>query len=230
MVFGYLVSPPGIEPWMTLFNRSMGAALLWIQAATISAIKRRDDALSRLIDAKDALVVSLRESEERFRALMNGVQGYAMFMLDAEGRVTSWNAGAERLNGCAHQEIIGRPVSTFYTDGDQAAGKPRIEVDTAIREGRLEVEGWRVRQDGSRFWANVVMTALHDQHGALRGLISVTRDVTERKRAEEVIRSNRARLAGVLESAMDGIISVDESQTIIFFNKAAEEMFRCPAH
>ncbi|HEU4451425.1 MAG TPA: PAS domain-containing sensor histidine kinase [Longimicrobium sp.] len=125
---------------------------------------------------------SLRESEERFRLLVHSVRDYAIFMLDPEGVVSSWNEGAQRIKGYRADEIIGRHFSTFYPPEDLA--KPPWELEVAKREGRVEDEGWRVRKDGTRFWANVVITALRDPKGTLIGFTKVTRDLTERRRSE----------------------------------------------
>lgn len=130
---------------------------------------------------------ALRQSEERFRLLVEGVKDYAIFMLDAEGRVTSWNPGAERIKGYAAQEIIGQHFSRFYTPEDIERGKPAHGLRMASEQERFEDEGWRVRKDGSRFWANVVVTALKDEAGRVRGFTKLTRDFTERKRAEDAL-------------------------------------------
>lgn len=130
---------------------------------------------------------ALRQSEERFRLLVSEVTDYAILMLDPEGRIASWNAGAERIKGYKHDEIIGQHFSCFYPAEDVEQGKPAYELKVATEQGRFEDEGWRVRKDGSRFWANVVITALRDGTGRLRGFGKVTRDFTERKRAEEVM-------------------------------------------
>ena len=127
----------------------------------------------------------LRESEERFRLLIDGVRDYAIFMLDTQGNVQSWNTGAEVIKGYTADEIIGRHFSMFYPDDDVQRDKPGFELKTAAEVGRFEDEGWRIRKDGTRFWANVVITALRDKDGVLRGFGKVTRDLTERKKAEE---------------------------------------------
>jgi PAS domain S-box-containing protein len=116
------------------------------------------------------------------------VKDYAIFMLDPEGIITSWNAGAQRAKGYSAAEIIGKPLATLYTPEDAAVGKPQQLMKKAVAEGSAEAEGWRIRKDGSRFWANVILTALWD-HGELRGFAKVTRDMTERKRADETARS-----------------------------------------
>ncbi|MBI1291754.1 PAS domain S-box protein [bacterium] len=133
---------------------------------------------------------ALREGEERFRLVIEGVKDYGIFVLDPEGRVVSWNEGAERIKGWRAEEILGQSFATFYPDETRAIVPPRM-LATALRDGRAEDEGWRLRKDGSRFWANVVVTALHDEVGRLRGYSKVTRDMTERKRAEEALSEAR---------------------------------------
>jgi len=137
----------------------------------------------------------LRESEERFRLIVQGVRDYAIFMLDLEGRVASWNEGAERINGYAPEEIVGRHFSTFYPAADVAAGKPKWELEVAMRDGKYEEEGWRVRKDGTPFWSNVLITALRGPDGQLLGYAKVTRDLTERLAAQERALADARRLA-----------------------------------
>jgi PAS domain S-box-containing protein len=137
---------------------------------------------------------SLRESEERFRLLVREVRDYAILMLGPEGNILSWNLGAERIAGYRSDEIVGRHVSVFYPVEDVGAGKPESGLRIAATEGRFADEGWRVRKDGSRFWASVVITALRDDRGNLKGFSKVTRDVTERKKAEEALRDLSGRL------------------------------------
>jgi hypothetical protein len=133
----------------------------------------------------------LRISEERFRLLVDAVQDYAIFMLSPDGTVESWNAGAEAIKGYRADEIVGHDFRVFYTPEDRAAGKPDHALRTALEKGRYETEGWRVRKDGSLFWANVVMTAVHGPGGELRGFAKVTRDMSERRRLEELENSSR---------------------------------------
>jgi PAS domain S-box-containing protein len=128
---------------------------------------------------------SLQESEERFRLLVEGVRDHAIFMLDPEGRVITWNAGAERIKGYKVHEIVGRHFSCFYPADAIERGWPAEELKRAAAAGRIEDEGWRVRKDGSKFWANVIVTALRDEDGTLRGYGKVTRDMTVKKQAEE---------------------------------------------
>jgi PAS domain S-box-containing protein len=139
-------------------------------------------------DLTDLLAVQTRrgvQSEDLFRHLVASVVDYAIFMLDPEGHIATWNAGAQRLKGYAAHEIIGRHFSTFYPEDVAPAIKCAYELDVARRDGRFEEEGWRIRKDGTRFWANVVITALRDPSGALIGYAKVTRDLTERRQLEE---------------------------------------------
>jgi PAS domain S-box-containing protein len=129
---------------------------------------------------------TLRQSEERFRVLVEGVTDYAIFMLDPEGVITSWNAGAERIKGYSHHEIIGQHFSRFYIPEDLDADKPWKELATARRIGRAEDEGWRLRKNGEHFWARVVITPLYDTHGHLLGFAKVTQDLTERRHIQDL--------------------------------------------
>ncbi|MFE4171489.1 PAS domain S-box protein [Streptomyces sp. NPDC056909] len=141
-------------------------------------------------------------SETAFTLLVNSVLDYGIFMLDPGGYVSTWNAGAERIKGYRAGDIIGKHFSVFYPPEDIAARKPHLELEAAIADGRLEDEGWRIRKDGSRFWANVVITALFDETGELRGFGKVTRDMTERRAAEQAL-SERRRLFAHLVQAQE---------------------------
>ncbi|WP_322047344.1 PAS domain S-box protein [Paraburkholderia sp. J67] len=128
--------------------------------------------------------------EDRYRLLIDAVHDYAIFMLEPTGCVASWNLGAQRIKGYTPDEIVGRHFSLFYTTEDIAAGKPARLLETATRLGRVEDEGWRVRKDGSHFWANVIITAVYDEHAALVGFAKITRDLTERRRLDDLERSH----------------------------------------
>jgi PAS domain S-box-containing protein len=136
---------------------------------------------------------ALQESEERFRLLVDGVRDYAVLMLDPTGHISSWNQGAERIKGYKADEILGRHFSCFYPPEDVRSGKTEYELQRAISEGRYEEEGWRVRKDGSRFWADVVITALTDGEGRLRGFSKVTRDISERRQVEQLLQESEER-------------------------------------
>ncbi|HEY8380911.1 MAG TPA: PAS domain S-box protein [Microvirga sp.] len=135
---------------------------------------------------------ALRQSEQRFRVLVQGVTDYAIYMLDPDGQITNWNSGAQRIKGYTEDEIVGRNFSDFYTPEDRASGLPRKALDAAAREGRFEKEGWRVRKDGSRFFANVIIDPIRDEQGNLIGFAKITRDISERKAAEEALEKARA--------------------------------------
>jgi PAS domain S-box-containing protein len=127
----------------------------------------------------------LRRSEERFRLLVHGVTEYAIFLLGVDGRVASWNAGAERIKGYAADEIIGSYFGVFYTPEDQESGHPEANLETALRDGQLAEEGWRVRRDGTRFWASVVISPVFGDRGDHQGFVKVTRDRTDQRRHEQ---------------------------------------------
>jgi PAS domain S-box-containing protein len=137
----------------------------------------------------------LRESEQRFRLLVQSVTDYAIFMLDREGRVANWNAGAARIKGYSAQEIVGQHFSRFYTDDDRSSGVPEQALLKAEHDGKFEAEGWRVRKDGSRFWANVVIDPVRDDDGILVGFAKVTRDITDRREAQLALEKARYALA-----------------------------------
>lgn len=146
-----------------------------------------------LTDSRNA-EVKLRGNEEQFRLLVEGVVDYAIFMIDRNGRVMSWNPGAERIKGFTAEEILGKPISTFYTDEDRALGEPGRLLQAAASEGKSESLGWRVRKDGSRFWASVVIDAIRDSDGELIGFAKVTRDVTEARAAQFALEQARMEL------------------------------------
>jgi PAS domain S-box-containing protein len=202
-----------------------------------SAQKQANAELRRQVEA-------MRASEERFRLLVDGTRDHAIFMLDPSGRIASWNPGAERINQYRAEEIIGQHFSRFYPAEDVQTGKPELELRLAAAEGRYEEEGWRVRKDGSRFWSSVVITALRDENGDLRGFSKITRDMTERKQAEDNARrlseeaaarraaeeqsaalwEERERLRVTLHSIGDGVIATDAQGRLTLLNPVAEAL------
>ncbi|KRA67310.1 hypothetical protein ASD89_02715 [Caulobacter sp. Root656] len=150
--------------------------------------------ITRDVSEQRAADRALYESEQRFRLLVQGVKDYAIYMLDPEGNITNWNAGAEAIKGYAADEIIGRHFSLFYTPEDREAGAPARALATALREGKFSGEAQRVRKNGERFWASVLIDPIHDETGKLLGFAKVTRDITEKRRAEEELERSREAL------------------------------------
>ena len=157
-------------------------------------------------------------SEDLFRLLVEGVGDYGIFMLSPDGTIATWNAGAQRLKGYTAAEVIGRHFSIFYTDEQRAIGHPERELELATTNGRYQEQAWRVRKDGSLFWADVTLAALRDEHGELRGFGKVTMDLTATRRSE-------AKFEGLLEAAPDAMIGVDDEGVIRLVNGQAERLF-----
>jgi PAS domain S-box-containing protein len=201
-----MVRDEGGRPWfihglavdITEFKETQGQ----LQKAHEEAQRRADELetanaeLRSQIFEREKAEWKLRESEEQFRMLVDGVKDYAIFMLDPKGYVANWNQGAHRIKGYAAAEIIGQHFSRFYLTEDRERGEPQDALRTAEIEGRFEADGWRLRKDGSKFWANVVITALRDNTGHLLGFSKVTRDMTERKMIQDKLQESE-RLAAM---------------------------------
>src|SRR5437764_11770958 len=173
------------------------------------------------VDARIAreLAVGADPTDAQFRLLVESVTDYAIYLLDTAGGVASWNAGAERIKGYAAAEILGRHFSVFYPPEERAAGRPERMLELAAREGRISAQGWRVRKDGSRFWADVVITALRGPAGALAGFAKVTRDMTSARIAEERVRESEARLVAFTEHSPAAMYLKDAAGTYRFANR-----------
>ncbi|MDF3217290.1 MULTISPECIES: hybrid sensor histidine kinase/response regulator [Mesorhizobium] len=166
-----------------------------------------------------------KADEDRYRVLVEAVTDYAIYMLDRSGTVTSWNAGAERFKGYSASEIIGQHFSCFYTEEDREAGLPSRTLETAVRDGKFVTEGWRVRRDGTPFWAHVVVDPILDPSGKLTGFAKVTRDLTERKKAEEEIRKNQEQFQRLVQGVTDyAIYMLDPEGVITSWNSGAERI------
>jgi PAS domain S-box-containing protein len=163
--------------------------------------------------------------DERFQSIVENIRDYAIMMLDPEGRIESWNRGAERINGYRSDEILGKRSSVLYPPDEVAAGTPEEELRTALREGHYETEGWRVRKDGGQYWANVVVTAIFDQRLGHIGFTKITRDCTERRTAEEKLRQSEQTFRLLVDSVRDyAIFMLDQSGVITSWNAGAEHL------
>ncbi|MGJ7914211.1 PAS domain S-box protein [Massilia sp. LXY-6] len=163
--------------------------------------------------------------ERRYQYLISGINDYAIYMLDPQGHVSSWNAGANRFKGYVAQEILGEHFSRFYTDEDRVTGLPARALATALREGKYESEGWRVRKDGTRFWAHVVIDPIYNEDGVLLGFAKVTRDVTERKEAEDKLRESEQRFRLLVQGVTDyAIYMLSPEGTVTNWNSGAERI------
>src|SRR5262245_15400621 len=201
-------------------------------ASAILDIVRDDDGtfigfakITRDLSERRAAQQALLESEQRFRLLVQSVGDYAIVMLDPSGVVVNWNAGAERIKGYRDDEIVGRHVSRFYTPEDRAAGMPARALETAARRGQCETEGWRVRKDGTRFFASVVISAMRGDDGTLLGFAKVTRDVTERRQAQEALRESERQFRLLVSGVTDyALYLLDPNGIVTTWNLGAERI------
>jgi PAS domain S-box-containing protein len=181
--------------------------------------------ITRDLTRRRAAEERVRQSEEIFRLLVASVKDYAIFMLDPQGNVMTWNAGAESIEGYAPDEIIGKHFSIFYPEEDLRAGKPARELEIAIRDGSVEDEGWRLRKDGTRLWTNVIITAVYDERHELRGFTKVTRDLTARREAEERLRQSEEMFRLLVASVKDyAIFLLDPEGHVLTWNAGAERI------
>jgi len=164
-------------------------------------------------------------AQERYRVLIDAVTDYAIYMLDVDGKVASWNTGARRFKGYEEAEIIGHHFSRFYTDDDRAAGLPQRALTIAATEGRFEGEGWRVRKDGTRFWCHVVIDPIWSPTGSLLGFAKVTRDLTERKLVEESLKQSEQQFRLLVQGVTDyAIYMLDPTGRVTNWNMGAQRI------
>lgn len=174
--------------------------------------------------AKRTAERALRQNQERMRLLADGTRDYGIFMLDVDGRIVTWTPGAQRLKGYSAAEAIGQHFSIFYSKAESASGHPERELELAAANGRYEEDAWRIRKDGTRFWANVVITALHGADGTLLGYGKVTRDITERKLAEQALQSSEERFRGAFDDAPNGVSLSGPEGHFLQVNKALSKL------
>ncbi|NMG20474.1 PAS domain S-box protein [Brasilonema bromeliae] len=195
-------------------NRAKDGTCYWVDTTIVPLLNSQGQPLQYVairsdITERKRAQEALRLSEERFRALVEGVKDYAIYIVNPEGYIVSWNAGAERIKGYQAEEILGQHFSCFYTHEDIQLCKPEQKLRVAAVEGRYEDEGWRVRKDGSRFWANTIITALRDESGQLYGFSKVIRDISERKQTEEALRKAKDELEMRVAERTAELISVN---------------------
>ncbi|MBB5049884.1 PAS domain S-box-containing protein [Rhodopseudomonas rhenobacensis] len=168
---------------------------------------------------------AMRDSERNYRLLVEGVTDYAIYMLDLDGHITSWNSGAQRIKQYTASEVLGKHVSGFHTEEERQRGVPEQHLEIAKQTGRYEANGWRRRKDGSLFWAHVVIEPLRNERGQPIGFAKVTSDITERRRAEQVIREADARINTLIETVVDGVLLFGADGEIQIFNAACQRLF-----
>ena len=201
------------------FPMDLSIGQAWCDGERISVGIVRD-----LTDRARAAEV-LRDSERSYRLLVEGVTDYAIYMLDPGGHVTSWNRGAQRIKQYTATEILGHHFRKFYTEEEVRTGEPEANLQIARQDGRFEAKAWRRRKDGSQFWANVVIEPLRNDNGLLIGFAKVTSDISERRRAEQVIREAGERMNALIETIVDGVILIDKVGKIQTFNPACQKLF-----
>jgi two-component system sensor histidine kinase/response regulator len=205
---GYLLG--GIVFFLIIFSSGIGPAFLFVRKQRRSAERKQQEAQ--------------RQNDENLRRMVYGLKDYAILMLDPDGLVVTWNEGAERIKGFRAQEIIGRHFSTFYPPEVAAQGKPSLELKMAAETGRFEEEGWRLRKDGSRYWARVLISALRDEKGRLSGFAKVIRDIPKPKEGEQALLTAEALRTAIFNSANFSKIATDAKGVIQIFNVGAEHM------
>ncbi|MBS1664599.1 MAG: PAS domain S-box protein [Bacteroidetes bacterium] len=209
--------------WAGLFSTEFGVTILVL--SIIIVFSWTILYASRLLNRRDAqnksLSAELTASEDQLRLLLNNIQDYAIFTLDINGIIASWNPGAEKIKGYKREEVIGKSICIFYNRSDIQKGIPSHNLEMAKSFGHYNSEGWRIRKDGTQFWADIVFTALYDEQGRLQGFAKITRDRTELRKSQELI----AYQARLIEDTNDCIIALDPALRIISWNKGAEMLY-----
>jgi PAS domain S-box-containing protein len=216
-------SARALSVWRAEFRvRNPARGDIWVEGHSVPALESNGDILWQGyvtdITERKSTAETLQAAETSLQLMIEGVSDHAIFMLDPTGRILTWNKGAERIDGYSADEILGRNFSCLFTPQAIAAGKPQLELAEAAANGKADVDGWRVRKNGSRFWANGTVAALYDDRRQVRGFAKVTRDLTAKRRNDELLRS-------VLDHTLDGIIGIDEQGIISMINRAGETIF-----
>ncbi len=186
-------------------------------------VRRRE--LEHEVAHRKRVEQALREAEENLRLMFESIKDFAIFTLDRDGHVVSWNSGAERLFGYTEPEVLGQDIAVLFPPEDRASNVPEQEIASAAATGRATDERWHIRKDGSRFFASGVLAPIFDGDSKLRGFTKIARDITQRKQAEEAVREAAVRLKAIVDTAVDGIITIDEKGTVESMNLAAERIF-----
>lgn len=217
------------RPWIAWAVGVIGLLVVALLQILLLAVTGRAALIQRRVDEQTAKIReqadALTQSEQRFQLMVTHAKDYAIIMLSLEGRVVSWNEGAERIKGYSQEEILGQPMSIFYRSEDISVGMPEALLRRAESEGHVENDGWRVRKDGSMFFANVVLMSLKDSLGSLIGYAKITRDITEQKRSEQALRDSEARITGVIDVIPEGVLLIDGEGRIRHANRQSERIF-----
>ncbi len=224
-----LVSGLALAPLVSRGERYVLVGVLFAWAAAILLLASYSRALRRRLRAEEADARRRADRADELAAelnlLIDGAVGYAIYTVDPKGRVSFWNEGAERLKGWREDEVLGCDMGLFYPASAVAAGKPRADLDAALRDGKLEEEDWRLRKDGSEFLAQVLITPLRGPDGRLRGFGKVIRDITEQRASERQATAAANHLRSILATVLDAMVIIDERGNIVSFSAAAERMF-----